>query len=94
MTGKNGVTGALRGKRRKAAVALACAVSVIGIAACGGGDDDSSSSGGTVTYGANTELSGPLQITACRPSRAWRLRPTTSTRTAVSRPATRPSTRR
>src|SRR5262245_27575935 len=60
---KLGVAHALRGKRRSAVVGIACAASVIGLAACGGGgDDDDSGSGGTVTYGANTELSGPLQI--------------------------------
>lgn len=47
---------------RKAAVAVACAASVIGIAACGGGDDDGGGEEGTINFGANTELSGPLQV--------------------------------
>jgi branched-chain amino acid transport system substrate-binding protein len=51
------------GRRRKAAAAgLACAASVLALAACGGGDDDDGGGDGTVTFGANTELSGPLQI--------------------------------
>jgi branched-chain amino acid transport system substrate-binding protein len=50
------------GRRRKAAAAgLACAASVLALAACGGDDDDGGGDG-TVTFGANTELSGPLQI--------------------------------
>jgi branched-chain amino acid transport system substrate-binding protein len=51
-----------RGLGRRTAISAACAASVIGIAACGGGDDGSSSSDGTVIIGANTQLSGPLQI--------------------------------
>jgi branched-chain amino acid transport system substrate-binding protein len=48
---------------RKLFVVPALAAMALGVAACGGGgDDDDSGSGGTVTYGANTELSGPLQI--------------------------------
>jgi branched-chain amino acid transport system substrate-binding protein len=47
---------------RKFAVAVAFTASVVGIAACGGGDDDDGGDGDTVVFGANTELSGPLQI--------------------------------
>jgi branched-chain amino acid transport system substrate-binding protein len=51
-----------RGIRRKTVVGLTCAASVLGVAACGGGDDGGSEGEGTVIFGANTELSGPLQI--------------------------------
>jgi len=52
-----------RKRSSKIAVGLTCAAAAIGVAACGGGDTDESSSGGdTVTLGANTELSGSLQI--------------------------------
>jgi branched-chain amino acid transport system substrate-binding protein len=47
---------------RKIAAGLACAAAAIGVAACGGGDTSDSSGGDTVTFGANTELSGSLQI--------------------------------
>lgn len=48
---------------RRAFVGLACAASVVGVAACGGGgDDDSGGDAGTVVFGNNTELSGPLQV--------------------------------
>lgn len=51
-----------RGTVRRAALGIACAASAIGLAACGGADAGSESSGGTVTFGANTQLSGPLQV--------------------------------
>jgi branched-chain amino acid transport system substrate-binding protein len=49
-------------RTKRLAVGLACVAGAIGVAACGGGDSDEGGSDGTVTYGANTELSGPLQI--------------------------------
>jgi branched-chain amino acid transport system substrate-binding protein len=51
-----------REQRRRITAALTCAAAAVGIAACGGGETEESSSGGTVTFGANTELSGSLQI--------------------------------
>jgi len=52
-----------RGMRRSAIVGVACIASVLGVAACGGGDDDGGGGGdGTVTFGANTQLSGNLQV--------------------------------
>ena len=50
--------------RRRVAVAAVCAAASLGLAACGGGDDDDGggSSDGTVKFGANTELSGNLQV--------------------------------
>jgi branched-chain amino acid transport system substrate-binding protein len=53
---------AVGGFRRKGIVGVACVASVLTVAACGGGSDNGSSSGDTVVFGANTELSGSLQI--------------------------------
>ena len=54
--------GIATGVRRKAAIGIAFAVTVLGVAACGGGDDDGGGGDGTVVFGANTELSGNLQV--------------------------------
>lgn len=43
-------------------VGAICAASAFGLAACGGGEEGSASEGGTVVFGANTQLSGSLQI--------------------------------
>jgi branched-chain amino acid transport system substrate-binding protein len=51
-----------RGMRRKVVVGIACAASVIGVAACGGGDDGGGGGDGSVIFGANTQLSGNLQV--------------------------------
>ncbi len=56
-------TGLRRGARFKVATAVACLAAALGIAACGGGSDNGGTSGGdTVVLGANTELSGSLQV--------------------------------
>ena len=56
-------TGLRRGARFKVATAVACLAAALGIAACGGGSDNGgTSSGDTVVLGANTELSGSLQV--------------------------------
>ncbi|HSI79265.1 MAG TPA: ABC transporter substrate-binding protein [Solirubrobacterales bacterium] len=52
----------LRGRGRYVALIVACTASTALIAACGGGDEGADASGGTVTFGANTQLSGTLQI--------------------------------
>ena len=50
-------------KRKRVAVAAVFAAAAVGLAACGGGDDDSGGgSDGTIMFGANTQLSGPLQV--------------------------------
>jgi len=48
--------------RRRVAVATALAVGALGLAACGGGEDEGGGEGGTVVFGANTQLSGNLQV--------------------------------
>src|SRR5262249_34076720 len=51
-------------KRARAtlAIAVGCVAAALGVAACGGGNDDSGGGGDKVVIGANTELSGSLQI--------------------------------
>ena len=51
-------------KRKKVAVAAVFAAAAVGLAACGGGDDDDSGGGsdGKIVFGANTQLSGNLQV--------------------------------
>jgi branched-chain amino acid transport system substrate-binding protein len=46
----------------KAVVGIACAATLVAVAGCGGGDDGGGGEDGTVTFGANTELSGSLQV--------------------------------
>lgn len=49
--------------RSKVAIAVCFAAAAFGLAACGGGSDNGgTSSGNTVVLGANTELSGSLQV--------------------------------
>jgi branched-chain amino acid transport system substrate-binding protein len=55
-------TATLRGARWKVATAVGCLVAAFGVAACGGGNDNGGSSGDSVVFGANTELSGSLQV--------------------------------
>jgi branched-chain amino acid transport system substrate-binding protein len=53
------------GMRSALAAGLALAalgLAPLGIAACGGGEDESGGGDGTVTFGANTQLSGNLQV--------------------------------
>jgi branched-chain amino acid transport system substrate-binding protein len=48
--------------RARLAIAVGCVAAALGVAACGGGGDDGGGGGDKVVVGANTELSGSLQI--------------------------------
>ncbi len=61
MRGFANAAGRARRRTGMAVVGIVCAAAIIGAAGCGGGDD-SGGGEGTVTFGSNTELSGPLQI--------------------------------
>jgi len=57
-------TGSHKRARAKVAIAVGCVAAALGVAACGGGGggSDTGGSSNTVVIGANTELSGSLQI--------------------------------
>jgi len=62
MTLSGSRTALKRGARWKVAIAVGCLAAAFGVAACGGGNDSGGSSGDSVVVGANTELSGSLQV--------------------------------
>lgn len=58
------------GLMKRVAAVLAGALA-LGLVACGGGDTGESSDGGTVTFGANTQLSGALQVYGQPVKQGW-----------------------
>lgn len=51
-----------KSKLAKVAAGVTVAAALVAVAGCGGDDGGGGGDGGTVTFGSNTELSGPLQI--------------------------------
>jgi branched-chain amino acid transport system substrate-binding protein len=59
---RNTIRNVSSSRRLRRTVAGATGAIVLGLAACGGGDEEGGGASGTIVFGANTQLSGSLQV--------------------------------